>query len=171
MTFQTPVRPPEPLAGEERTQLEGWLDFHRATLVMKCAGLSGAQLTSAAIPPSRLTLLGLLRHMALVEVCWFDMVLHDSDTPLPFTSDDDRDYEFHVLDDVTPEEVRTTFDEVCQRSRDLAAGLSLDTRVKKARRDGPLDLRWVYLHMIEEYARHNGHADLLREVIDGSTGV
>ncbi|HEY5121777.1 MAG TPA: DinB family protein, partial [Acidimicrobiales bacterium] len=152
-------------------QLEGWLDFHRATLVGKCAGLTEEQLTTAAVPPSELTLLGLLRHMALVEVCWFDMVLHDSDTPLPFTSDDDRDFEFHALKSATPEEALETFNAACQRSRELAAGLSLDILVKKSRRDGPLDLRWVYLHMIEEYARHNGHADLLREVIDGTTGI
>ena len=171
MTIDMPERPPEPRASTERAQLEGWLDFHRATLVMKCAGLSDEQLTTAAVPPSRLTLLGLLRHMALVEVCWFDMVLHDSDTPLPFTSDDDRDYEFNALDSSSPAEVALVFHQACASSRQLAHGVALDTLAKRPRRDGPIDLRWIYLHMIEEYARHNGHADLLREVLDGATGV
>jgi uncharacterized damage-inducible protein DinB len=171
MTIEMPERPPEPLAGSERAQLEGWLDYHRATLVMKCAGLSVEQLTTAAGPPSDLTLLGLLRHMALVEVSWFDVDLHGSDTPLPFTSDDDRDYEFHALVSASPEVVAHVFHQACASSRQLTHGMALDTLTKRVRSDGPVDLRWIFLHMIEEYARHNGHADLLREVLDGTTGV
>ena len=171
MTIEMPERRAEPRAGDERTQLEGWLDYHRATLVMKCAGLSDEQLTTPAVPPSELTLLGLLRHMALVEVSWFDVDLHGSDTPLPFTSDDDRDYEFHALDSSSPEEVSHVFHQACASSRQLTHGLALDALTKREGPDGPVDLRWIFLHMIEEYARHNGHADLLREVLDGSTGV
>lgn len=166
-----PIRPPEPVAGPERAQLESWLDFHRATLLMKCAELGVEQLTRRAVPPSNLTLLGLLQHMALVEIWWFDTILLDSDTHLPFTSDDDRDAEFNALDTMSPEEVAAVFVANCQHSRELAAPLNLETVVARVRPGESVDLRWIYLHMIEEYARHNGHADLLREVIDGSTGL
>ncbi|MDH2902754.1 MAG: DinB family protein [Actinomycetota bacterium] len=166
-----PIRPPEPSAAPERDQLEGWLDFHRATLLTKCAGLNVEQLTRRAVAPSSLTLLGLLQHMALVEVWWFDSILHDADTPLPFTSDDDPDAEFNVLDSASPEEVAEVFLANCQRSRELAAALALETRAARVRPGESVDLRWIYLHMIEEYARHNGHADLLREVLDGTTGL
>ena len=166
-----PQRPPEPVAGPERVQLEGWLDYHRATLVMKCAQLEFDQLTRRAVPPSNLSLLGILQHMTLVEVWWFDVVLFDSTTPLPYSSEADRDAEFNDFTWARPEEVAEMFDVACQRSRELAAALSLDDHTAKTGRDDRIDLRWIYVHMIEEYARHNGHADLLREVIDGSTGV
>ena len=166
-----PIRPPEPVAGPERVQLEGWLDFHRATLLTKCAELSFDQLTRRAITPSNLTLLGLLQHMTLVEVWWFDAVLYDSSTPLPYSSDDDRDAEFNDFPSSSPQDVARLFEEACARSRALAAPLSLDTHTMRTGEENLIDLRWIYLHMIEEYARHNGHADLLREVIDGTTGI
>ena len=166
-----PIRPPEPVAGPERGQLEGWLDFHRATLLTKCAELSFDQLTRRAIAPSNLTLLGLLQHMTLVEVWWFDVVLYDSSTPLPYSSDDDRDAEFNDFSSVNPEVTARLFEETCVRSRALAAPLALDTHTMRTGEENLIDLRWIYLHMIEEYARHNGHADLLREVIDGTTGI
>lgn len=166
-----PIRPPEPVAGPERTQLENWLDFHRSTLVLKCAELGVDQLTQRAVPPSNLTLLGLLQHMTLVEAWWFDVVLYDSDTPLPYSSDADRDAEFNDFSGGGPEAVATLFERTCARSRELCAPLSLDTLTMRTGQQNQIDLRWIYLHMIEEYARHNGHADLLREVIDGTTGV
>ena len=165
-----PTRPPEPVAGPERTQLEGWLDFHRATLLIKCSELTFDQLTLQAVPPSTLTLLGLLQHMTLVEIWWFDVVFFDSATPLPFSSDDDRDAEFNDFSFATPEEVAEMFLAACARSRELAAPVSLDTLTAKTGHKELLDLRWIYLHMIEEYARHNGHADLIRERIDGAVG-
>jgi uncharacterized damage-inducible protein DinB len=165
------IRPPEPVAGPERTQLEGWLDYHRATLLMKCADLGFDQLTRRAVPPSNLTLLGLLQHMTLVEVWWFDVVLFDSNTPLPYSSEADRDAEFNDFTWARPEEVAEMFVVACERSRELAGSLSLDAHTVKTGRDNLIDLRWIYTHMIEEYARHNGHADLLREVIDGTTGI
>ena len=166
-----PLRPPEPVAGPERAQLEGWLDFHRATLLTKCAELEGDQLTRRAVPPSELTLLGLLQHMTLVEVWWFDVVLLDSATPLPYSSEADRDAEFHDFTFAAPEAVADSFLAACERSRQNAASLSLDTITRRTGERFTLDLRWLYTHMIEEYARHNGHADLLREVIDGTTGL
>lgn len=165
-----PVRPPEPTAGPERAQLEGWLDFHRATLLAKCAELDAAALTRRAIPPSNLTLLGLLQHMTLVEVWWFEVVLLDASAPLPYTRDDDPDAEFNDLSPA-PEAVADSFLAACRRSRDHAASLPLDALAARSGGDHDVDLRWIYTHMIEEYARHNGHADLLREVIDGRTGV
>ena len=166
-----PSRPPEPGAGPERAQLEGWLDFHRATLLTKCAGLDERQLTTRAVPPSELTLLGLLQHMTLVEVWWFDVVQLDSSTPLPYSRDDDRDAEFHDFSFASPEAVADSFLAACERSRTNAASLGLDTLTRRSGGRVPVDLRWLHTHMIEEYARHNGHADLLREVIDGATGV
>jgi len=151
--------------------LEGWLDFHRATLLSKCAGLDEDQLTTRAVPPSELTLLGLLQHMTLVEVWWFDVVLLDSTTPLPYSRDDDPDAEFHDLSFASPEAVAEEFLAACERSRANAAPLELDTLTRRPGGRFPVDLRWLHTHMIEEYARHNGHADLLREVIDGATGV
>ena len=164
-------RAPEPQAAPERPALEDWLDFHRSALLAKCAGLDTEQLTRHAVAPSNLTLLGLLQHMALVELWWFDAILLDSRSPKPFTSDDDPDAEFNRFDFASPEEVAETFLANCQRSRDNAAPLALETRPARVRPGEDVDLRWIYLHMIEEYARHNGHADLLREVIDGSTGL
>ena len=169
--IQQPIRPPEPVAGPEREQLEGWLDFHRATLLMKCAGLDDDALRRRAVPPSNLSLLGLLQHMALVESWWFDAILLDSDARTPFTSDVDPDAEFNDVDTLAPEEVAAIFLATCQRSREVAAPLALATMAARVRPGESVDLRWIYLHMIEEYARHNGHADLLREVLDGTKGV
>ncbi len=174
MTIAMPMRPPEPLAGPERAQLDGWLDYHRATLLTTCAGLDLADLTRRAIPSSTLSLLGLLQHMTSVEVNWCEVVLHGRDTPFPYTHDPagtrERDSEFHDFTFASPEAVARRFDEVCARSRELCADLPLDTLAPRPGREGPVDLRWIYLHLIEEYARHNGHADLLREALDATRG-
>ena len=157
-------------SGDERTQLEAWLDYYRATLLVKCAGLDRAQLARRAIPPSELTLLGLVRHMTLVEQWWFEVTFAGLAVVEYYTLESDRDADFHDLASATLEEVRTNYDAACQRSRDLSAAHSLDEIAKKPNRDGAVDLRWIYVHMIEEFARHCGHADLLREVLDGTTG-
>ena len=167
----TPIERPYRTAAPERASLETFLDFHRATLLNKCAGLDLEQLTRRAFPPSELTLLGLLQHMALVEAWWFDAVLLDSDVTLPFTSEDDRDAEFHRFDFASPDEVAEIFLAKCQTSRENAAPLPLETPMGRHLEGEDGDLRWIYLHMIEEYARHNGHADFLREAIDGATGL
>jgi len=170
MTEQTPPadRATPPTIADERTTLDGWLDFHRRTLVWKCEGLTGDQLRSRAVPPSSLSLIGLVRHMAEVERGWF--ASH-------FGTDETRIYS-------TQEEPGADFDEVDRA--DVAADLAIFAREvalyrEKAREfdlnhiettpnGRQFSLRWIYTHMIEEYARHNGHADLLREVIDGATG-
>ena len=157
---------------DERTMLEGWLDYHRGTLAMKCAGLDDAQLRTASVPPSELSLLGLVRHMAEVERGWFRKVLVD-DNPGPiYFSDEDPDGEFHLTEADTWEEAHATWQAEIEIARRNAARFTLDdASVGKSRfTDEPFSLRWIYTHMIEEYARHNGHADLLRERVDGATG-
>lgn len=150
--------------------LAGWLDWHRATLEMKCAGLSPSQLATRAAEPSTLTLLGLVRHMADVERGWFRRRLGGENAPPLYYSDDDPDGDFDNVDPATAEAAFSTWRAECARAREIAATLpSLDVTVTD--REGRLlSARWVLVHMVEEYARHNGHADLLRERIDGTTG-
>jgi hypothetical protein len=160
-----------PLVADERTMLEAWLDYHRDTLLWKCAGLTDEQLKTASCPPSNLTLLGLVRHMAEVERGWFANYV-GSDTTWIFCTPDDRDGDF---DNVAGADVAADFD-VYRREVDLyrreLPKIPLDSTYTNVRGNESRDfsLRWLYLHMIEEYARHNGHADLIRERIDGLTG-
>jgi hypothetical protein len=161
-----------PLQADERATLEGWLDFYRATLALKCAGLTEEQLRTPAAPPSPLTLLGLVQHMAEVERNWFRRVLLGERVPPIFDPDADPDGPdggFDLSPDVTADDARRTWAEEVARGRAACAGRDLD-------RTSPfmgaeVTLRWIYSHMIGEYARHAGHADLLRERIDGATGV
>ena len=148
--------------------LESWLQFHRATLAMKCDGLSDEQLRDRAVPPSSLSLLGLVRHMADVELNWFRRVLSGEDAPGLFWSEANPDGEFNDVDGASVEEGFMRWREECANARQVAGRMALDdTGVRRGER---VSLRWVFVHMIEEYARHNGHADLLRERIDGVTG-
>ncbi|WP_371581821.1 DinB family protein [Streptomyces sp. NBC_01314] len=162
---------PSVTAGE-RTMLEGWLDYHRETLAFKCEGLDDARLRTAPVPPSELSLLGLVRHMAEVERIWFRKVLVDDDPGPIYFSKEDPDGEFHLTEADTREEAFGTWQEEIAVARRNAEGFALDDVGKAVhRRAGkPPSLRWIYTHMIEEYARHNGHADLIRERIDGTTG-
>jgi hypothetical protein len=159
------------LVADERTSLERWLDFHRATLLAKCAGLTAGQLKLRAVPPSRLSLLGLVRHMVEVERWWFRM--HAAGEKIAFVYDPDgAGLDFEEIDDADAAADLATFQSECEMARAAVAGRSLDD-VVPSRDDHPervRDIRWIFVHMIEEYARHNGHADLLREVIDGATG-
>lgn len=157
-----------PFAVGERETLESWLDFHRATLLTKCEGLSDDQLKTCAVPPSSLSLLGLVRHVAQVERNWFRAAFTDDGDPLY-----EQDAEFDVENADVAADLALLRAEVEHSRRVAAAQPSLDTRgtgVRGGERIAP-SLRWVYVHMIEEYARHNGHADLLRERIDGVVGV
>ncbi|MFE6335015.1 DinB family protein [Streptomyces sp. NPDC057798] len=156
---------------DERTMLEGWLDYHRQTLAWKCAGLTEAQLRTASVEPSELTLMGLVRHMAEVERYWYHEVLLGEDLGVLYSSEQDRDGEFHLSDSDTWQEAHDTWQAEIERARRNTAGLGLDDLSKGTSRAGEhFSLRWIHTHMIEEYARHNGHADLLRERVDGSTG-
>ncbi len=152
--------------------LEGWLEFHRATLAAKCEGLDDKRLREASVPPSDLSLLGLVRHLAEVERGWFRRVLADEDVPRIYCTEADPDGDLHPAPDHTWEEAYATWQGEIARARELAAATpSLDTVGAGRHRSGTThNLRWIYTHMIEEYARHNGHADLIRERIDGATG-
>lgn len=168
----TDLRTEPSVTAGERAMLEGWLDYHRETLALKCEGLDDAQLRTASVPPSQLSLLGLVRHMAEVERIWFRKVLVDDDRGPIYFSDADPDGEFHLTEADTWEEAYGTWRAEIAIARRNAEGFALDDVAKAVhRRSGEApSLRWLYTHMIEEYARHNGHADLLRERIDGATG-
>ena len=168
-----------PLAASEADTLRGYLDYHRDTMLVKTEGLSQEQL-SQTHPPSTLTLGGLLKHAALNDDWWFCRVFEGRETEPdwvpPGAFDADEDWELHSAKDDSPEELRRIFasarsDADAAIDRALAED-GLDTlSVTMSRRQGtPFSLRWVVLHMIEEYARHNGHADLLREAVDGQVG-
>ena len=159
------------LIADERRSLEQWLDFHRATLLMKCTGLTAEQLKRRAVPPSRLSLLGLVRHMREVERWWIRMHGGGENLEMPYDPDS-IGLDFEALDDADAEADLRGFSEECDAARAAVAKRSLDEVVESRGHDPgrQRDVRWLFVHMIEEYARHNGHADLIREVIDGSTG-
>ncbi|MCQ4084880.1 DinB family protein [Streptomyces sp. RB6PN25] len=164
-----------PLITDERTMLESWLDFHRETLAMKCEGLTDEELRRTAVPPSDLSLLGLVRHMAEVERGWFRRVLAGEEVGPIFFTDEDPDGDFHTPEKADAAQDFAVWHAEIEQAKQAARDRSLDdTGQRRGRRDGRLEtfsLRWIYVHMIEEYARHNGHADLIRECIDGTTGV
>jgi uncharacterized damage-inducible protein DinB len=166
-----------PLAGNEADTLLGYLDYQRATLAWKTGGLDGAGL-AVKVAASSMTLGGLLKHMAFVEDHWFSYSLHAQDRRPPWSTVDykaDPDWEWHSAAHDTPGELHTLWEGAVGRSRALTAEALADGGLGRlAGRpwgDGRApNLRWILVHMIEEYARHNGHADLLRESVDGSTG-
>ena len=158
-----------PAAVDERAMLEGWLDWHRQTLLWKCQGLTAEQLKLRSVEPSSLSLLGLVRHMAEVERAWFRSRFAGEKLDLLYCTDDYPDGDFDLLDDADPETDFATFQTEIELADQAARGRSLDDRFVGSR-GRELNLRWIYAHMIEEYARHNGHADLIRERIDGATG-
>ena len=160
----------EPQNGPERAMLQGWLEWHRQTLLSKCAGLTADQLKQATAEPSKLTLLGLVRHMTEVERSWF--VRHaagNPDIPMVYCSAENVDGDFDDVADADAEDAFARFHEQRAVADRTVADLPLDHEFSRGS-DRIISLRWVYLHMIEEYARHNGHADLLRERIDGRVG-
>ena len=165
-------RPMPPLNADERTTLESWLDFHRVTLAMKCEGLDNSQAAAASVPPSAVTLTGLVQHMAEVERNWFRRVLAGEQAPPiydPRADPDGPDGGFELAESATLRDALTTWRAEIACARQHCAERALADTGRFMEQD--VDLRWIYVHMIEEYARHNGHADLLRERIDGTTGV
>ncbi len=154
---------------DDRTSLTAFLDHQRETLAWKCAGLSADRLRTKAVPTSGLTLLGLVRHAVETERSWFRLVLGGerltSYWPRTVTGDFG---EFHV-EDADVDEAFAAWRAACEDSRSAAEAVnSLDETVEF--RGESISLRYILTHMIEEYARHNGHADLLREALDGTTG-
>ena len=151
----------------ERQALEAWLDFHRDTLLRKCIGLTADQLKERPVPPSRLSMLGLVRHMTEVERWWFRV--HAANTDMSFPCDpDETGQDFEGLDDADAAANIEAFKQEIGHARAAVADKQLDDVVPSHGNhpERTRDIRWIYLHMIEEYARHNGHADLLRERID-----
>ncbi len=168
-----PVSRPEPeLVTPEREALEAWLDYHRDTLLWKCAGLTNEQLKRRAVPPSRLSLLGLVRHMTEVERWWFRIQANDDDLSYPYASETDWSASFESLEGADAEADLENYRNEVGTAREVMRGKQLDDVVSSHGHHPaqPRDVRWLYIHMIEEYARHNGHADLIRECIDGVTG-
>jgi uncharacterized damage-inducible protein DinB len=162
-----PRRSDPPFVAPERPMLEAWLEHHRVTLLLKCEGLDDSGRKSRPVPTSLLSLHGIVRHMAEVERSWFQRVL-DREPGLPYLwADDDRD--LFPLDDADWAADLATWQAECAASRAAAGGRGLDDL--GLRHGEPCSLRWIYVHMIEEYARHNGHADLIRELVDGAVGA
>jgi uncharacterized damage-inducible protein DinB len=166
-----------PLRSGEAEMLLAFLDYHRDTFRWKCSGLTQAQLAQTH-PPSTMTLGGMMKHLALNEVGWFGATLAGTPYPAPFASvdwDADPDWEWRTAADDSPAELRALYDD-CVRRADEGIGAALARggldaeSVGRSSADGAFSLRWILLHMIEEYARHNGQADLIRESVDGATG-
>lgn len=170
-------RPEPPDTGDEIETLLGFLDFHRATLAWKCSGLDSAGL-GATVGASSMTLGGMLKHLAWVEDHWFSYWLRGRERQAPWNTVDwkaDSDWEWHSAAADSPEQLHDIWSRAVDRSRRLVAESleqgGLDQLARRRDADGRApSLRWILVHMIEEYSRHNGHADLLRESIDGRTG-
>jgi Protein of unknown function (DUF664) len=160
-----------PTVGDEREILTAYLDWHRATFELKCAGVPPERLSERSVAPSSLSLHGLVRHLAGVERWWFRVQFAREDVPMLYYSDDDPDQDFDRLGG----DVAEAFDvwrAECERAREIvAAAPSLDATGIQLSTGKPIALRRILVHMIAEYARHNGHADLLRQRIDGATGA
>jgi uncharacterized damage-inducible protein DinB len=164
-------RPDPPVIAGEREMLRVFLDYHRATLALKCDGLSDVDLRRRSMPPSGLSLLGLVRHMAEVERTWFRRVINGEDIPLVWSDEGDFQVAYDATEATRAEAFGAWEAEVGHSRRIEAAAESLDVTGYQPRWGEDVSLRLVMLHMIHEYARHNGHADFLREGIDGTTGV
>jgi uncharacterized damage-inducible protein DinB len=153
----------------EREMLEAWLEFHRMTLLLKCEGLDEERLKQRPVATSKLSLHGIVRHMAEVERNWFRRVLRsDTDVPYLWRTEVNEEADLTPLDTAEWQHDRTLWQQECAASREAASTRTLDdTGLRHGR---PCSLRWIYVHMIEEYARHNGHADLIRELLDRAVG-
>lgn len=161
-----------PVSWDERTMLTTFLDYARATVHAKCAGLSEEDARSAPLPGSPLmTLAGLASHLRWVEYFWFEVILLGDEDRGPWT-DDDPDREMRIGAETPIAQLLDEYEAQCARYRELVASMNLDARSKRNTRTGqPVPLRWILFHLIEETARHNGHIDILREMADGVTGA
>ncbi|MBA3742860.1 DinB family protein [Sporichthya sp.] len=170
-------RPEPPHSGDEAATLQGFLDYQRATLAWRCRGLSDEQLR-LTLAPSPLTLGGMLSHLAYVEDYWFSTVVAEAPDPEPWASVDwkaDPDWDWHLAATETGEALRALWEARVEASRAVVASALQEADALGRTHpawggSGQVSLRWVLTHMVEEYARHNGQADLIRESIDGETG-
>ncbi len=159
-----------PPAAPEREMLVAWLAYHRDTLRWKCDGLAPDQLRMRSVSPSTMSLIGLVRHMAEVERNWFRRGIAGEDAPpMYYSRETDPDGDFDNVDTADVDEAFSTWKRECEAADAIIAAHSMDDADTRPGEWG-VTLRWILVHMIEEYARHNGHADLLRERIDGATG-
>jgi hypothetical protein len=169
--MSTVERVEPPYVGGERGQLEAWLDYHRATVHAKCEGLAEAHAWTAPLPSSPLVSMGgVVNHLVWVEFNWFNRVMAGEDREfkdVPW-SDEDPDGDFRQVGDEPLAGSLERYAAQCATSRQIAARFDLDAVGE--RRGKEVSLRWVYLHMIEETARHNGHLDAIRELLDGTVG-
>ncbi|HEY3087712.1 MAG TPA: DinB family protein [Jatrophihabitantaceae bacterium] len=171
MTDAPGYRVGPPYEADEKTMMLAYLDYHRGTLRWKCENLNPEQLATRAVPSSTLSLLGIIRHIAEVERRWFDRV-EGVERPWIYATDSEPDLDFDgaIADAEVVREAYANWDAEAEHSREVARRTPLEATFAHPRVAEPISLRWLLLHMIEEYARHNGHADLLREGIDGTTG-
>lgn len=158
-----------PVAADEKTTLEGMLDHYRALLLDICSGLPEDQLRRPMVP-SGTSLLGIIKHLSFVERSWFQERVGNEPFELPFDPDADPDADWRIEENETAEDVFSMYRASINRSRQTMANKSLDDLVESPHRRG-YSVRWVLAHMLEETARHTGHADILRELIDGRTGA
>lgn len=172
MTWTAPpaTREDPPPVADERSTLLGYLEFQRQTFLWKCSGLTGEELARRPIPPSTLSLLGLIRHMVDVERAWFRIRMSGEDVGYRYWTDENPDADFDELDPGTAEDDYRALVEEMAEARRRIKGRGLGDTFVHPRTGDALSVRWLLAHLIEEYARHNGHADLLREMIDGSVG-
>ena len=160
-----------PFEADEKTTLLAYIDFHRDTLTWKCEGLTPEQLATRAVPTSTLSLLGIVRHMAEVERGWFDRIEGQKRPGIYFTdAEPDLEFDGAVGDAAVVAQAFADWHAEIDHARAVAERTPLEATFPHERHGASISHRWVLMHMIEEYARHNGHADLLREAIDGATG-
>jgi uncharacterized damage-inducible protein DinB len=165
----TVTRPEPPFTGDEHSMLSTWMDYQRSTLLWKCQQLDGEALARRDVPPSPVSLLGIVRHMTIVEWHWFEHIFAGNSAPRPIAVEPESDDDWNDLDPSRAMEDIKEFERECEVTRGIVAGASNLDEVAANAQD-TISLRWIMVHMIEEYARHNGHADLLRERIDGAVG-
>lgn len=160
-----------PPAWDERTQLTTLLDYARDTARIKCEGVSEENARKALLPGSPLmTMSGVINHLRWVEYCWFQVVFLGEEDQSPWT-EEDPDREMRIAVDYPLSQLLDEYAQQSARYRELVAGRSLDEKAQRTVRDHTrVDLRWILLHLTEETARHNGHLDILREMLDGTTG-
>lgn len=169
MTGDTRTGPPS--FGSERDMLRAFLDYHRATLAMKCEGLTDEELRQQSMPPSTLSLLGLVRHMAEVERAWFRRVFEDNDAPMVWSDTIDFQAAYDASTS-TRAEAFSAWDAEVENSRRIEREAeSLDRAGYQPRWNEKVSLRMVMMHVLLEYGRHNGHADFVREGVDGTVGA
>lgn len=165
------TRPDIPAFASEREMLRAFLDYQRATLAMKCEGLSDAELRQRPVPASALSLLGLVRHLAEVERTWFRRVFTDNDVPLIWSQETDFQAAFDDRDSTRAEAFSAWESEVAHSRQVEREAESLDAAGLQPRWGERVSLRMIMIHVLTEYCRHNGHADFLREATDGVTGA